>query len=322
LAGKPKTETLAGGKPFARKPDYVEKAIVAALFLAASVAIVASGAIVYALFDGSYAFFSDPRVGGFEFLTGTHWMPNGSEPQFGVLPLVSGTVLVAGGALLISAPLGIGAAIYLSEFAGARTRSFAKPVVELLAGIPSIVYGFFALLVISPIFQEYFGASYFNAASAIVVMAIMVLPIIVSVSDDAMTAVPRSMREASLSMGATRWETATRVVMPAASSGIMASVLLGLARAIGETMIVVLAAGSVARLSLDPFGETQTMTSYIAQVATGDIPPGVAVSAAFAVGLLLFVLTYAVNSMASAVVDRIKHDIGLAQARLKVIGMH
>ena len=306
MAGKPKTETLAGGKPFARKPDYVEKAIVAALFLAASVAIVASGAIVYALFDGSYAFFSDPRVGGFEFLTGTHWMPNGSEPQFGVLPLVSGTVLVAGGALLISAPLGIGAAIYLSEFAGARTRSFAKPVVELLAGIPSIVYGFFALLVISPIFQEYFGASYFNAASAIVVMAIMVLPIIVSVSDDAMTAVPRSMREASLSMGATRWETATRVVMPAASSGIMASVLLGLARAIGETMIVVLAAGSVARLSLDPFGETQTMTSYIAQVATGDIPPGVAVSAAFAVGLLLFVLTYAVNSMASAVVDRIK----------------
>jgi phosphate ABC transporter permease subunit PstA/phosphate ABC transporter permease protein PstC len=303
---KLKTETLADGKPFARKPDYVEKAIVSALFMAAFVAIIASGAIVYALFDGSFQFFSDPRVDVFEFLTGTQWVPNGAEPKFGVLALASGTVLIAGGALLIGAPLGIGAAIYLSEFAGSRIRSIAKPVVELLAGIPSIVYGFFALLVISPIFQTYFGASYFNAASAIVVMAVMVLPIIVSVSDDAMKAVPRSMREASLSMGATRWETATRVVMPAASSGIMASVLLGLARAIGETMIVVLAAGSVARLSLDPFGETQTMTSYIAQVATGDIPPGVAVSAAFAVGLLLFIMTYAVNSMASAVVDRIK----------------
>jgi phosphate ABC transporter permease protein PstC/phosphate ABC transporter permease subunit PstA len=303
---KVKTETLADGKPFARKPDYVEKVIVASLFTAAFVAIIASGAIVYALFDGSFQFFSDPRVDIVEFLTGTQWMPNGAEPRFGVLALASGTVLVAGGALLISAPLGVGAAIYLSEFAGPRIRSVAKPVIELLAGIPSIVYGFFALLVISPIFQSYFGASYFNAASAIVVMAIMVLPIIVSVSDDAMKAVPRSMREASLSMGATRWETATRVVMPAASSGIMASILLGLARAIGETMIVVLAAGSVARLSLDPFGETQTMTSYIAQVATGDIPPGIAVSAAFAVGLLLFVMTYAVNSMASAVVDRIK----------------
>lgn len=306
MARKVKNEILANGKPFARKPDYIEKAIVAALFLAAFVAIIASVAIMYALFDGSYQFFADPRVDIFEFLTGTQWMPNGAEPKFGVLALASGTILVAGGALLISAPLGVGAAIYLSEFAGPRIRSVTKPIVELLAGIPSIVYGFFALLVISPLFQAYFGASYFNAASAIVVMAIMVLPIIVSVSDDAMKAVPRSMREASLSMGATRWETATRVVMPAASSGIMASILLGLARAIGETMIVVLAAGSVARLSFDPFGETQTMTSYIAQVATGDIPPGVAVSAAFAVGLLLFIITFAVNSMAAIVVDRIK----------------
>jgi phosphate ABC transporter permease subunit PstA/phosphate ABC transporter permease protein PstC len=214
--------------------------------------------------------------------------------------------MIAGGTLLISGPLGVGAAIYLSEFAGPRFRSIAKPVVELLAGIPSIVYGFFALLVISPIIQEYFGASYFNAASAILVMAIMVLPIIISVSDDAMKAVPRSMREASLSMGATRWETATKVVMPAASSGIMASILLGLARAIGETMIVVLAAGSVARFSFNLLGETQTMTSYIAQVATGDIPPGVAVSAAFAVGLVLFAITYIINSLASRVVDRIR----------------
>jgi phosphate transport system permease protein len=306
LSSKTKNENLASGKPFARKNDYGERAIVLALFIAASAALVASAAIIYALAEGSYTFFADPRVNAFDFFTGSQWTPNGGEPRFGILPLLSGTILVAGGALLISAPLGVGAAIYLSEFAGPRIRSVAKPVIELLAGIPSIVYGFFALLVVSPLLQEYLGASYFNAASAIVVMAIMVLPIIVSVSDDAMKAVPRSMREASLSMGATRWETATRVVMPAASSGIMASVLLGLARAIGETMIVVLAAGSVAHLSFDPLGETQTMTSYIAQVATGDIPPGVAVSAAFAVGLLLFALTYTVNAAASIVVDRIR----------------
>ena len=301
------TESLADGKnPFARKSFLGERLIVISLFLSASLAIVISGLIIYTLVDGSVGFFGSPMVDIVDFFTGTVWTPSGAEPRFGLLALISGTALIAGGTLLLSGPVGIGAAIYLSEFAGPRFRSIAKPMVELLAGIPSIVYGFFALLVISPIFQEYLGASYFNAASAIVVMSIMVLPIIISVSDDAMKAVPRSMREASLSMGATRWETATRVVMPAASSGIMASILLGLARAIGETMIVVLAAGSVARFSFDFLGETQTMTSYIAQVATGDIPPGVAVSAAFAVGLVLFLITYAINSMASRVVDRIR----------------
>lgn len=283
-----------------------ERLIVVSLFLSASLAIVISAMIIYTLVSGSLDFFSNPAVNIIEFFTGTVWVPSGSEPHFGLLALISGTAMIAGGTLLISGPLGVGSAIYLSEFASPRIRSIAKPIVELLAGIPSIVYGFFALLVISPIIQEYFGASYFNAASAILVMAIMVLPIIISVSDDAMKAVPRSMREASLSMGATRWETATKVVMPAASSGIMASMLLGLARAIGETMIVVLAAGSVARFTFNIFGETQTMTSYIAQVATGDIPPGVAVSAAFAVGLVLFAITYVINSIASRVVDRIR----------------
>jgi len=304
----PKSENLADGekKPFARKIFLSERIIVISLFLAAFLAIVISAAIVYTLIDGSADFFGSSSVDVLDFFTGTKWTPNGTEPRFGILPLLSGTILVAGGALLLSAPFGVGAAIYLSEFARPRMRAIAKPIIELLAGIPSIVYGFFALLVISPIFQAYLGASYFNAASAIVVMAIMVLPIIVSVSDDAMKAVPRSMREASLSMGATRWETATKVVMPAASSGIMASILLGLARAIGETMIVVLAAGSVAQLSFNPLGETQTMTAYIAHVATGDIPPGVAMSAAFAVGLVLFAITYTVNSVAGRVVDRIK----------------
>lgn len=291
---------------FFRKKGIKEQIIVWLLFLTASIAVVVSAAIIYTLLEGSIGFFFNPAVNILDFFTGTKWTPSGINPRFGLLPLLSGTLLVAGGALLIGAPLGIGAALYLSEFAGKKVRSIAKPVIEVLAGIPSIVYGFFALLVISPILQHYFGASYFNAASAIIVMAIMVLPIIVSISDDSMKAVPKHLREASLAMGATKWETSVKVVMPAASSGIIASILLGLARALGETMVVVLAAGSIARLTLNPLEEVQTMTAYIAQVATGDIPPGVAVSAAFAVGLVLFIITYLINLIAGRVVLRIK----------------
>ncbi len=295
-----------GHDPFKKRFRPGEDLVVWFLLAMASLAIVVSATIIYTLVDGSYDFFTDSRVNVFDFFTGSDWMPNGMDPKFGILPLVQGTILIAGGALLIGGPLGIAAAVYLSEFAHRRVRMVAKPVLEILAGIPSIVYGFFALLVISPFLREYFDADYFNAAAAIIVMAVMVLPIIVSVSDDSMKAVPKHMREASLAMGATKWETATRVVMPAASSGIMASVLLGLARAIGETMVVALAAGSVAKGGWDIFGEHMTMTSYIAQVATGDIPPGLGVQAAFAVGLVLFAMTYMVNSLAARIVLRIK----------------
>ena len=306
---------------FFRKKGIREQVIVWLLFLTASIAVVVSAAIIYTLVEGSVDFFFNPAVDILEFFTGSKWAPNGNNPSFGLLPLLSGTLLVAGGALLIGAPLGIGAALYLSEFAGKKVRSVAKPVIEVLAGIPSIVYGFFALLVISPILQQYFGASYFNAASAIIVMAIMVLPIIVSISDDSMKAVPKHLREASLAMGATKWETSVKVVMPAASSGIIASVLLGLARALGETMVVVLAAGSIARLTLNPLEEVQTMTAYIAQVATGDIPPGVAVSAAFAVGLVLFVITYIINLIAGRVVLRIKRG-GMATKKKTLLSRY
>jgi len=306
---------------FFRKKGIREQVIVWLLFLTASIAVVVSAAIIYTLVEGSVDFFFNPAVDIFEFFTGSKWAPNGNNPSFGLLPLLSGTLLVAGGALLIGAPLGIGAALYLSEFAGKKVRSVAKPIIEVLAGIPSIVYGFFALLVISPILQQYFGASYFNAASAIIVMAIMVLPIIVSISDDSMKAVPKHLREASLAMGATKWETSVKVVMPAASSGIIASILLGLARALGETMVVVLAAGSIARLTLNPLEEVQTMTAYIAQVATGDIPPGVAVSAAFAVGLVLFVITYIINLIAGRVVLRIKRG-GMATKKKTLLSRY
>ena len=292
--------------PFKFRLKLSEKIITLLLFCSASIAVVVSAAIIYTLSEGSLTFFTDPLVNFFEFLTGTRWVPSGGTPLFGILPLISGTVLIAGGALIIGTPLGIAAAIFLSEFSSIRLRSVVKPVIEVLAGIPSIVYGFFSLMVISNIFRDYFGASYFNAASAIIVIAIMILPIIISISDDAMKAVPQHLRETSLALGATRWETATKIVMPAASSGIIASVLLGLARAIGETMVVVLAAGSIARLTLNPLDEVMTMSAYIAKVATGDIPPGVAVSAGFAVGLVLFVITYLINMVAARIVIQIK----------------
>jgi len=292
--------------PFYMKFNFREKIIVFLLFVSASAAIAISIAIIYTLAEGSFSFFTNPLVNFLEFLTGVKWIPSGNNPSFGILPLLSGTVLIAGGALLVGAPLGLAAAVFLSEFAGYKLRSIVKPIIEILAGIPSIVYGFFALMFISPILREYFNANYFNAASAIVVIAIMILPIVISISDDAMKAVPNHLRETSLALGATKWETATKVVLPAASSGIIASVLLGLARAIGETMVVVLAAGSIANLTLNPFEETMTMSAYIAKVATGDIPPGIAVSAGFAVGLVLFIITYFINTIAARVVIQIK----------------
>lgn len=299
-------------KDYAPSGKVKELFIRSLLFISASASIFFSALIIYTLIKGSWEFFVvNRRVSPISFLTGISWVPNGREPSFGVLPLISGTFLIAGGTILISGPLGVGAAIYLSEFAGSRAQKFLKPVVEILAGIPSIVYGFFALLFISPFLREHLGADYFNALSAIIVMSIMVLPTIVSISDDSLRAVPNHLREASYAMGATKWETITKVVLPAASSGVLSSILLGLARAIGETMVVTLAAGSVANLTLSPLNEVLTMTAYIAQTATGDIPPGAGVEAAFAVGLLLFIITYAVNTVAGRVVLRIKLGKGV-----------
>ena len=254
--------------------------VIGLLFSSASLSVIASALIIYTLADGTIDFFRSEEASIFEFITSTKWVPNGLNPSFGIWPLLSGTALIAGGSLLLAIPIGVSSALYLSEFCSNRTRKILKPLIEVLSGIPSVVHGFFALLVISPIIREYFDATYFNAASAIIVVAAMILPIIVSISDDAIRAVPREMREASLALGATRWETASRVILPSARSGIVASVLLALARAVGETMAVTLAAGSVASLHLNPMKETQTLTAYIAQVATGDIPPGPATDAA------------------------------------------
>ena len=283
-----------------------EKFIVFILFLAASAAVVISAIILYTLIEGTIIFFSFDEGSLKEFFLGDQWIATENDPKLGIIPLLKGTLLITVGAVAIGAPLGIGAALYLSEFARPRTRAAIKPVIEVLAGIPSIVFGFFAYLVIRKIFHEHFGADYFNAWGAIIPIAIMILPIIVSISDDAMKAVPRHLRDASSAMGATKWETSVRIVLPAASSGVIASVLLGVARAIGETMVVVLASGGIANNSLNPFEGIMPMTVAIAKSATGDVPPGPAAEAAFAIGLVLFMITYCVNFVAGRVVIRIK----------------
>jgi phosphate transport system permease protein len=284
------------------------------LFTAASLSVIASALIIYTLADGAAQFFRYEEADLLEFITGTDWLPNGRNPSFGIWPLLSGTALVAAGALLIAVPLGIASALHLGEFASPRSRRLLKPIVEVLSGIPSVVHGFFALLVISPFLQRTIDATYFNAASAIIVVAAMILPIIVSISDDAIRAVPRELKEAALGLGATRWEMATRVVLPSARSGIVAAVLLALARAVGETMAVTMAAGSVAALHFDPRLEVQTLTAYIAQVATGDIPPGPATDAGFAVGSALFIITYSVNIIA---VGATRRRLGVKKGKIR-----
>lgn len=291
-----------GTDPAVASAKRRERGVRVVLFLAASLALVVTAAIIFILVRGTASFFASPAVTLSEFFLTTKWTGVGGD--FGVWALVAGTALVSAGAILLSAPLGIAAALYLGEFADDRIRRVGKPLVEILAGIPSIVYGVFALITISPWVQETFGATSYNALSAIIVLAVMVLPIIVSLSDDAIRSVPDHLRDASLAMGATEWETAVKVVLPAARSGVFASIFLGLARALGETMAVLLAFGSVARFHFNPLKSGQTMTAYIARTATGDIPPGPAVDAGFAVGLLLFVITYTVNWGGQEILDR------------------
>lgn len=281
-----------------------ERGIEVTLFLSAFLAVIVTGAIVFVLVLNSGQFFS--QVSLREFLTGTKWNPDIPPTSFGVLPLVMGTLLVTVGASVIAVPVGVATAIYLSEFAAPRVRAFLKPSIELLAGIPSIVFGLFAILVISPIVRDIFpSAGVFNALNATIVLAFMVLPIVTSLSEDAIRAVPRELRAGALALGATRWEVTKQVVVPAALSGIVAAILLGFSRAIGETMAVTLAAGARPQMTLNYLESIQTMTAFIAQRAQGDVVhQGPSFYSLFAVGLLLFVMTFAVNLVAQRVLKR------------------
>jgi phosphate transport system permease protein len=266
-----------------------------ALFSAGALSILTTVGIVGVLVWESLAFFR--RVSVAEFLTGTVWTPLFQPQHFGVLPLLAGSVLVALIAAVIAIPLGLGSAIYLSEFAPGRLRGWLKPILEILAGVPSVVYGYFALTFVTPILQRLIpGLELFNALSAGIVVGIMVLPLIASLSEDAMNAVPRELRDGAYALGSTKFEVSTRVVTPAALSGIVASFILAISRAIGETMAVVLAAGMTPNLTFDVRESIQTLTAYIVQVSLGDTPFGsIEYQSIFAVGLLLFVVTLAMN---------------------------
>ena len=245
-----------------------------------------------------------------EFLTGTEWTPLFSVPRFGVLPLVAGTTLVSLIAMTVALPMGLLSAIYLSEYASDGVRRVLKPVLELLAGVPTVVYGYFALLFVTPLLQRFIPTlSGFNALSPGIVMGLMILPLVSSLAEDAMRGVPRGLREGSYALGATKMQTSLRVVVPAAFSGITAAFILAVSRAIGETMIVAIAAGQQPRLTFDPTVPVETMTAYIVQISLGDTPQGtLEYRTIFAVGMLLFIGTFALNLVSAWLRERFREE--------------
>ena len=284
-----------------------EAPILAFLFLCALVTIVTTVGIVIVLLAEAFQFFREVSV--VEFLTGTEWTPLFSIKNFGVLPLLSATALISFLALSIAVPVGLLTAVYLSEYAPGRVRSTVKPVLEVLAGIPTVVYGFFAIsfinpTIIRPIFET---ETLFTALGAAMAMGVMLIPMMASLSEDAMRAVPTALREAAYGVGSDRFQVSVRVVVPAALSGIMAAALLAFSRAVGETMIVTIAAGGISNLSLNPLEAMQTMTAFIMQVSTGDTERGsVEYKSIFAVGLTLFVFTLALNMLAQVVIAKFR----------------
>ena len=280
------------------KTKPLESVVKFFITLSAFAAILISIAIVFTLLTEAINFFQDPEVTIREYFTATRWTPTFKNPVYGVLPLISSTLYIALIACLISFPLGLFSAIYLSEFASRRTRKVIKPIMEILAGVPTVVFGYFALNRITPNIVQRFipGSGVFNAISAGIAVGIMIIPTIASISDDALNAVPKSLRMGSLALGSTRRITALKIMLPAALSGIVASFILGFSRAIGETMIVTIAGGQYPELNLDPRKAMYTITSSIVNVSLGDTPHGTtAYNALFALGITLFIMTFVLN---------------------------
>ena len=302
-----------GGRPLAitgRAKPRSEQAIELLLAACGWLSVAVTIGIILTLAFETWRFFAEIPLS--DFLLDTEWTPLFADKHFGIWPLVAGTFVTAGVAVAVAVPFGLAAAIYLSEYASPRARAWLKPSLELLAGIPTIVYGFFALIVVTPILQTFVpDLAGFNALSPGIVMGIMIVPMISSLSEDALFAVPETLREASLGLGASRATTILRVVLPAAASGITASVLLAIARAVGETMIVAIAAGQRPVLTLDPREAVQTLTAFIVQVSQGDTPAGsLEYRTIFAVAATLFVVTFAVNAAAQALARRFRYGGG------------
>ena len=274
-----------------------EKIIEKGLLLAAALTILTTIGIIWVLFSQTIEFFKEVSI--FDFLTDKQWTPLFADKHFGILPLVIGTLLTTFIAIFVALPIGLTIAVYLSEYAPKKIRKTIKPLLEILAAVPTVVYGFFALTVITPFLQNIIPSmSGFNALSSGIVMGIMIIPLITSLSEDALYAVPSSLKEASYGMGSTRLQTSFRVMVPAASSGIVVSVILGISRAVGETMIVAIAAGQQPRLTFNPLVPIETITTYIVQISTGDVAHGsLEYQTIFAAGMALFVLTFMLNNL-------------------------
>ncbi len=278
-----------------QKRKIKETAIEAVLLLCALFSVFITLSIVFILSYESFGFFKEVSLK--EFFTGTQWTPLFAEPKFGILPLIMGTLLTTGIALSVALPLGLLVAVFLSEFAPHKMREIIKPVLELLAAVPTVVYGYFALLFLTPILQRFMpDLSGFNALSPGIIIGIMIIPYVSSVSEDAMKAVPMHIREGSYAMGATKLQTAFKVIIPSAFSGIAAAFIIGISRAIGETMVVAIAAGGMPNLTANPLEPVQTLTAYIVQVSLGDVPHGtVEYKTIFAAGITLFFMTLGFN---------------------------
>jgi phosphate transport system permease protein len=289
------------------KPRYAERVVEVGLGLAAFLSVLTTIGIVLALADGTRQFLDVVRLR--DFLFGTVWTPLFAGGEFGVLPILNATLLITGIAMLVAIPLGLGSALFLSEYATPRARQVLKPILEVLAGIPTVVFGFFAISFVTPnILRVFFDdIGIYSALAAGLVIGILIIPIVASLSEDALSSVPQSMRDGALALGATRTKVAVKVVLPAALSGVVASFVLALSRGIGETMVAVIAAGSLAQLRLDPTQPMQTMTAYIAQAASGDQPTGsIGYNSLFAVGSLLFVITLVINVISIRLVRRFR----------------
>lgn len=291
-----------------RRPRPGEMMVRGFLLFCAAFSVLTTLGIVYELGKEALLFFRNPAVDLLEFFTGTKWQPQAGA--FGILPLVTATLVTTLIAMLIALPLGLAVAIYLSEYASSRSRNILKPILEILAGIPTVVYGYFALTFMTPVLRSIFGrdvVDIYNMASGGLVIGILILPLITSMSEDALSAVPRSLREGAYALGATRLETALKIVVPAAISGLAAAFVVGISRCIGETMIVAIAVGAGPNLTLNPFKGAETMTGHIVRISGGDLSyDSIDYDSLFAIGLVLFAITFGLNLFSQRIVRRFR----------------
>lgn len=289
-----------------RRPHEI--IIQAFLWASGAISILITAGIVFVLFEESLLFFRSGEVDLIEFLTSTQWQP--AIGQFGILPLLNATLMTSLAAMLVALPLGLAVAIYLSEYASPRARGILKPVLEVLAGIPTVVYGYFALTFMTPLLRTIFGqdtVQIYNTASAGIVIGILIIPLVASMSEDALSAVPRSLREGAYGLGATKLETAIKIVLPAALSGITAAVIVAISRAVGETMVVAIAAGAGPNFTFNPFQAAETMTGHIVRISGGDLSyDSIDYNSIFSIALFLFLITLVLNLISNAIVRRFR----------------